>query len=184
MTETTDKDFEIPPPPGDGGGGSSGGGSGGGSSSGGSSDGGSSGTTTTAAPPEPKDPYTAWYEDLDPREKKRVSIFDSIYTELWGEPAPLAILQAAVNQGMNKTEFEEAQKRNPAWWKTDQAHDSSYTFDLLLSQLGLGAKPKKKKGGGGGNGGGGGLTGGGDADVPPGAMPPGPGYVPPPEGTL
>jgi hypothetical protein len=144
-------------PGGDSGGGSSGGGSSSGGSSGGSSSGGStsSDTTTTSsssgssAPPEPKDPYAQWYENQGAIDKKRVAVFDSIYQTLWGEPAPLAVLQAAVNQGLNKWEFEEAQKRNPAWWKTDAAQDAAHPMDLFLEQLGLVPKKHRKKGKGG-----------------------------------
>ena len=152
-------EFEIPPPGGSGGGGSggSGGGSGGGGSGGsdgGGSDGGSGGGGGgSSAPAEPQDPYDAWYGKLATREKKSVSILDSVYQSLWGEPAPLAVLQEAVNQGLNRWEFEEAQKRNSAWWNTEAAKDQAYSFDLLLAQLGLGAKPQKKgKGDGKGNG--------------------------------
>jgi hypothetical protein len=146
-----EKGFTIPPPPGGGGGGGdSGGSSGGGSSSGGSSSGGSSdsgsSSSGSSAPAEPQDPYEAWYGKIGAIDKKRVSVFDSVYQSLWGEPAPLAVLQAAVAQGMNRWEFEEAQKRNPAWWKTDAAQDAAHPMDLFLEQLGLVPKKHRKKG--------------------------------------
>ena len=147
-------EFEIPPPGGGGGGGGSGGDSNGSSSSGSSSNGSSSSggsSSGSSTPPEPQDPYDAWYGKLAAREKKSVSILDSVYQSLWGEPAPLAVLQEAVNQGLNRWEFEEAQKRNSAWWNTEAAEDQAYAFDLLLAKLGLGAKPQPKgKGGKGG----------------------------------
>ena len=152
---TDEKGFEIPPLPGgggDSGGGDSGGSSGGGSSSGGSSDSGSS--SGSSAPAEPKDPYDAWYTKLASMDKQRVPILQSVYQSLWGEPAPLAVLQAAIEQGLNRWEFEEVQKKNPAWWKTDAAQDAAHPMDLFLEQLGLVPKKHRKKrdnrGGGGG----------------------------------
>jgi hypothetical protein len=116
------------------------------------------------------DPYTKWYGDLSPRDQKRVSAFDSIYNELWGEPAPLPVLQAAVNQGLNRWEFEDAQMRNPAWWKTEAAADMAEPFDNFLAQLGFQVK-KKPRGKGGGKGGG--KRGGGKGPKPGDRVPPG-----------
>jgi hypothetical protein len=113
---------------------------------------GSSSSSSSSAPAEPQDPYAAWYEKQGAIDKKRVSVFDGIYQQLWGEPAPLAVLQAAVNQGMNRWEFEEAQKKNPAWWKTEAAEDAAHPMDLFLEQLGLVPKKHRKKKGGGDNG--------------------------------
>jgi hypothetical protein len=165
-------DFTIPPPPGDdsppgsGGSGSSGGSSGGSSS--GSSSSGSSGSSSSSSdggsslsPKQQKlqelrervDPYDLWYEGLSKREQKSVSILDQIYAEVWGEPAPLAVLQAAVKQGLNSREFEESMKRNPAWWKTDAAEDEAFTFYDFIAQMGLAKRqirPRDRRQGGGG----------------------------------
>ena len=147
----SEKGFEIPPlndPPEDEDTGTTGTGGGTTTTSGGSSSSGSS------APAEPKDPYDAWYTKLASMDKQRVPILQSVYQSLWGEPAPLAVLQAAVEQGLNRWEFEEVQKKNPAWWKTDAAQDSAHPMDLFLEQLGLVPKKNRKKrdnrGGGGG----------------------------------
>ena len=78
-----------------------------------------------------------------------MSILDQIYAEVWGEPAPLAVLQAAVKQGLNRWEFAEAQKRNPAWWRTEAAEDQAYEFYNFLAQLGISRRPKKRNRGGG-----------------------------------
>lgn len=111
----------------------------GGSTSGGSS-GGSSG---------PTDPYDAWYAKIGSIDAKRVSVFDQIYQSLWGEPAPLSVLQAAVEQGLNRWEFEEAQKKNPAWWNTEGAKEQAAPIDNYLVAMGIDPVYKrnhKKKG--------------------------------------
>jgi hypothetical protein len=179
-------DFEIPPPPGDDSPpGSGGSGSGGGSSSGGSSSGGttssggssSSGSSSESSltPRQEKlqelrervDPYDLWYEGLSHREQKSVSILDQIYADVWGEPAPLAVLQAAVKQGLNRWEFSEAMKRNPAWWKSESAEDEAYTFYNFLAQMGISKLPKRR-----------GKGGGGKPNDPPGGDRPGPDFKP------
>jgi hypothetical protein len=129
----------------------------GGTNTGGTNTGGSTTTTSSGSsggsgPAEPQDPYDAWYTKQGTIDKKRVSVFDGIYQQLWGEPAPLAVLQAAVQQGMNRWEFEEAQKKNPAWWKTEAAEDAAHPMDLFLEQLGLVPKKHRKKKGGRDNG--------------------------------
>jgi hypothetical protein len=157
-------DFEIPPPP-------SGGGDGGGSSGGGSSSGGSSSSgSTSSAPSEPEDPYTKWYSDLAGVDKKRISTYDQIYNEMWGEPAPFAVLQAAVAQGLNAEEFRIAQMKNEAWWGTSYSKKFAEPLDNYLVALGLDpVYSRKHKGNGDGK-----KKRGidrGQADVPPEAMP-------------
>jgi hypothetical protein len=112
--------------------------------------GGGSSSSGSSAPAEPQDPYDRWYGNISAIDRKRVSVFDQLYQQLWGEPAPLAVLQAAVNQGLNRWEFEEAQKRNPAWWKTEAAEEETFPAKLFLYQMGLIPKPKRRKGKGGG----------------------------------
>jgi hypothetical protein len=118
----------------------------------GTSSGGSSG---------PADPYDKWYSDLPGVERKRVSMYDSIYQDLWGEPAPLPVLQQAVSQGLNTEEFRIAQMHNPAWWDTPYAKDAAEPLDNFLVALGLDPvytrhhKGKGGKGGGKGDGKGG-----------------------------
>jgi hypothetical protein len=165
MSGPPDPGYE-PPPTDDGDNNTGGTNTGGGTTStGGSSSGGSS--SGSSAPAEPQDPYDAWYEKIGTIDKKRVSVFDQLYQQLWGEPAPLAVLQAAVNQGLNRWEFEEAQKRNPAWWKTDAAEEETFPAKLFLYQMGLIPKPKRRKGGGK-------KDDGGKPNQPPGGGDPGP----------
>lgn len=160
-------DFNIGPYPGGTGGSSSGG-----SSSGGSS---SSGSSSSGGSSAPSDPYTAWYTDLDPIEKKRVSLMDSTYTQLMGEPAPLAILQQAVGQGLSTSQFRQMIVTDDAFW-TDStaAQEVAAPYDNLLLALGLEPVFQRKKGkgkGGGGKGdgkGGKGVNPGGDAQPPKG----------------
>jgi hypothetical protein len=130
-------------------------GSGGGTTSSGSTSPSSPSSSSSSAPPEPKDPYDAWYGNLPTIEKKRISGFDSIYMDLWGEPAPLAVLQEAVKLGLNTEEFRIAQMKNEAWWDTSFAADVAQTYDNTLMSLRIDPvynRKKKKDGNGKGNG--------------------------------
>lgn len=103
-------------------------------------------------------------------------MYDSIYNDLWGEPAPFAVLQSAVSQGMNTEEFRIAQMKNEAWWSTPYARDAAEPLDQYLIALGLAPvynrhKKGKGKGDGGGKGGGKGGGGGNAGGPPPGANP-------------
>jgi hypothetical protein len=122
---------------GGGGGGSSSGGGSGSSSSGSSSSGGSSsssgssGGSSSGGSSAPADPFT-----VDPVKRQKLSMFQSVYTSLWGEPATEDYLKAAVNAGFNQHEFEMRERRKPAFVKTEAFRDQASSLAEIALQVG------------------------------------------------
>jgi len=98
------------------------GGAGGGGDSGGSSGGGSS---------APADPF-----HTDPVKARKLSEFQSVYTSLWGEPATEEYLKHAILAGANRWEFEDHERKKPAFRKTKTYRDQGSSLAGLVEQLG------------------------------------------------
>lgn len=101
-------EFEPTPPPGDGGGG------------GGSDD-------SPSAPSAPA---------VDPITAQRMNMFQQIYMQLWGEPAPEAYLKSAANGGLNSYEFALQERSKPAWTQTKAFKDAFTSKASLVVQMG------------------------------------------------
>jgi hypothetical protein len=91
-------------------------------------------TTTTSsspAPAAPADPFKT-----DPVKARKLSEFQSVYTQLWGEPATEEYLKNAINQGANRWEFAEHERKKPAFRKTKTYRDDASARAELLHNLG------------------------------------------------
>lgn len=74
---------------------------------------------------------------VDPIVQRRMAMFQTVYTQLWGEPATEAYLKAAANSGMNSWEFARQERNKPAWADTGAYKKKTEELATLLANLGL-----------------------------------------------
>jgi hypothetical protein len=67
---------------------------------------------------------------------QKFSMFQSVYTALWGEPATEDYLKAAVNAGLNQHEFNMRERRKPAFVKTEAYRNQASELAEIVNQVG------------------------------------------------
>jgi hypothetical protein len=75
---------------------------------------------------------------VDPIVAQKMSLFRSIYMQLWGEPATEAYLKSAAASGMNTWEFARAERNKPAWADTDVYKKKTEDLATMIANLGVG----------------------------------------------
>lgn len=73
---------------------------------------------------------------VDPITAQRMNMFQQIYMQLWGEPAPEAYLKSAANGGLNSYEFALQERSKPAWTQTKAFKDAFTSKASLAVQMG------------------------------------------------
>lgn len=74
---------------------------------------------------------------VDPVIAQKASQFQSIYQQIWGEPAPTDYLMAAAKQGLNTWEFAFQERSKPAYIGSKGYKDQVDQWASLLHQMGV-----------------------------------------------
>ena len=98
----------------------------------------SSSSSGGGAPAAPKvDVYISDTYKQDAVKRQKMSMFATIYQQLWGEPATEEYLMKAVNAGLNSWEFTAEERTKPAFATTDVYRDQARDLATLLANLGV-----------------------------------------------
>lgn len=82
-------------------------------------------------------PSTPSAPAVDPLTAQRMNMFQQLYMQLWGEPAPETYLKSAANGGLNSYEFALQERSKPAWIQSKAFKDSYDGLAGTLSRLGI-----------------------------------------------
>ena len=94
-------------------------------------DGGNTDTTTTTTSSGPSAP------PVDPIIARRESMYQQVYSAIWGEPATEDYLKQAANEGLNIWEFAYRERTKPAFFGSKTYKDKADQWVSLLKQMGV-----------------------------------------------
>jgi hydroxypyruvate isomerase len=64
-------------------------------------------------------------------------MFQSVYTQLWGEPATEAYLKAAAKAGLNVTEFAWRERHKPEFVQSESFRNKASSLADMLHSMGV-----------------------------------------------
>jgi hypothetical protein len=74
---------------------------------------------------------------VDPIEARKLAEFQSVYSQLWGEPATEAYLKNLISKGFNRWEMEDYERNKPAFMKTETYRDEATSLAEMLAGMGV-----------------------------------------------
>lgn len=90
---------------------------------------------SSSAPSGPPPPTEA-EQRAEALERQRMAMLQSVYSQIWGEPATEAYLRKAVNQGLNIWEFAFRERQKPAYFGSKPYKDKADEYASLIHSMG------------------------------------------------